>query len=286
MSDSGITSVVQKIHLDEVVEEIQQLPALSAVVTDLLNSIDRDDIDTTELAHKISRDQALTAKALRFANSSYYAKSKVTTLHQAISVVGINALRNLVLAAAMEGTFPDHLCRGFDFKAFWRHSIGTAACARVLARHLHLNQNLAFTAGLLHDIGRLVLVTRFTHQYEAALDYRNEYDCHLLDAERTVLGIDHLLAGHALGTHWQFSDPILHAIIGHHEPDSMGGGSLAALINVANAVAHALDFSHAPEDLVPPVSLVAWNGVGLGTEDYMHVFRETELEFQEMSRIF
>jgi HD-like signal output (HDOD) protein len=97
-----------------------------------------------------------------------------------------------------------------------------------------------------------------------------------------VLGIDHQSAGHALALHWNFSEAILHATAAHHEPDAMGAGSLAALINVADAIAHALDLSQAEDDLVPPVSLVAWHGVGLDSETYMHVFRESELEFNEM----
>lgn len=271
-----------KIRLEEIVGEIENLPALSTVVVDLLNSIEEEGIDVAELARKVSHDQSLSAKTLRFANSSLFAKSKVSTIEQAISIVGFNAVHNLALAAAMAGAFPEKLCERFDFKAFWRHSIGTAVCAKVLARHLHLNQNLAFTAGLLHDIGRLVLVTRFTQHYEAALAYREEHDCYTLDAERTVLGIDHQAAGHALAEHWRFSEGILHAIVAHHEPDAMGAGSLAALINMADAIAHALDLSRAEDDLVPPVSLVAWQGVGLDGAAYMHVFRESELEFNEM----
>ena len=279
------TSSPQHIPFDDVIGAIEYLPVLSAVATDILDSIEKENIDIAELAQKVARDQALSAKTLHFANSSFYATSKVTTIQQAIALVGVDAVRNLVLAAALSGCFSETTCAGFNFNAFWRHSIAAAVCAKVLARRLHLNQNLAFTAGLLHDIGRLVLVTRFTSAYEATLVYRAEHDCQLLDAERTMLGIDHQIAGHALATHWHFSEAIVHATVAHHDPDAMGAGSLAALINVADAIAHALDLSQAEDDLVPPVSLVAWHGVGLDSEAYMQIFRETELEFNQMATI-
>ena len=286
MTAPTLADIVKKIRLDDVIMQIRDLPTLPAVVMDLLQSIDREDIDVSVLAKKIAHDQALAAKTLRFANSSLFAtQTKVTTIQQAISLLGVHGVRNIITTAAVAGCFPEMACRGFDFKAFWRHSMATAVCAKVLARHLHLNQDFAFTAGLLHDIGRLVLVTRFPHNYEAVLAYRATHDCYLLDAERTVSGIDHTIVGNVLAQHWNFSQTIQYAITGHHEPDALGGGSLASLIHVADAIAHALDLGGMEDDLVSPVSLLAWHGVGQHAESYMRVFRETELEFEEMSRI-
>jgi putative nucleotidyltransferase with HDIG domain len=286
MTTPNHADVVKKIHFDDVVAQIRDLPMLPEVVTDLMQSIDQEDIDIGVLAKKIAHDQALAAKTLRFANSSLYvAKSKVTTIQQAISLLGLQGVRNIIMAAAMSGSFPENACHGFDFKAFWRHSMATAVCAKVLARHLHLNQDFAFTAGLLHDIGRLVMVTRFPQIYEAVIAYRAKHDCYLLDAERTVAGIDHTVVGNVLAQHWHFSETIQYAITGHHEPEALGAGSLASLIHIADAIAHALDLAGVEDDLVPPVSLVAWHGVGLDANIYMHVFRETELEFEEMNRV-
>lgn len=284
MTIPSYEQIVQKIHFDEIVKQVQDLPTLPAVVMELLNSIDQDDVDITVLAKKVSHDQALTAKTLRFANSSFYGtQSKVTTIQQAITLLGVQSLRNLITAAAVTGCFPENSCAGFDHKAFWRHCMGTAVCAKVLARHLHVNQDYAYTAGLLHDIGRLVLVTRFTRAYECVLAYRANHDCYLLDAERAVLGVDHVIAGHALAQYWNFSETMQNAIAAHHDPDEMGGGSLASIIHVADAIVHALDFAGIDDDLVPPVSEIAWAGLGLDEATYLRVFREAQLEFDEIS---
>jgi putative nucleotidyltransferase with HDIG domain len=221
---------------------------------------------------------------LRFANSSLYGTlSKITTIQQAVSLVGMSGMRNLITAAAVSGCFPGTSCAGFDLTAFWQHSVATAVCAKVLARHLHLNQDIAFTVGLLHDIGRLVLTTGFTHQYEAVLAYRAEHDCYLLEAERTVLQLDHAVAGKELAERWNLPDAIHHAIAGHHDLEPFGGGSTASLVHIANAIVHALDLGNTEDDLVPPVSLVAWHGAGLDGDTYMKVFRETELEFNALN---
>ncbi|NVD98912.1 HDOD domain-containing protein [Massilia sp. BJB1822] len=271
---------------DDVVTQLDDLPSLPAVVMELLNSIDQEDIDISVLAKKVSHDQALTAKTLRLANSSLYGlQVKVTTIHQAITYLGFQTTRNLITAAAVTGCFAEGACAGFDHKAFWRHSIASAACAKVLARHMRFNQDYAFTAGLLHDIGRLVLVSSFPQRYEEVLAYRAEHDCHLLEAERAVLGIDHVEAGLALAEHWNFSDTMRLAIGGHHDPEAPGAGFLAAIIHVADAIVHALDLAQAEDDLVPPVSAVAWQALAIDEDSYMHIFRETELQYEEISMV-
>jgi putative nucleotidyltransferase with HDIG domain len=271
---------------DDVVRNLDDLPSLPAVVMELLNSIDQDDVDISVLAKKVSYDQALTAKTLRLANSSLYGlQVKVTTIQQAITYLGFQTTRNLITAAAVTGCFAEGHCPGFDHKAFWRHSIATAACAKVLARQMRFNQDYAFTAGLLHDIGRLVLVSCFPNQYSITLAYREEHDCYLLEAERKVLGVDHVDAGMALAEHWNFSDTMRLAIGGHHDPEAPGAGFLATIIHVADAIVHALDLAQVRDDLVPPVSTVAWTALGLDEEIYLQLFRETELQYEEISMV-
>jgi putative nucleotidyltransferase with HDIG domain len=274
------------LSLDEIINKLSDLPSLPAVVMELLTSIDQEDVDISVLAKKVSHDQALTAKTLRLANSPAYGlQVKVTTIQQAITFLGFQTTRNLITAAAITGCFAEGQCAGFDDKAFWRHSIATAACARVLARRMRLNQDFAFTAGLLHDIGRLVLVSTYPQRYAEVLAWRAAQDCQVLEAERAVLGVDHVAAGVALAEHWNFSDTMRLALAHHHDPEAPGAGFLATIIHVANAIVHALDIARDEDDLVPPVSPVAWTALGLNEEAYLHVFRETELQFEEISTV-
>jgi len=274
------------LHFDQVLKQIRDLPAMPAIVQDLMKSMTRDDADIHLLASKVSQDQALSAKTLRFANSTFYGlQSRVTTIQQAITLIGVDAVKHVVTTAALTGYFPAAHVAGLDANAMWRHSIGTAVCARVLARHLHVNQDYAFTAGLLHDIGRLVLATYFRRDYEAVIAYRTAHDCQWIEAEQAVLGVDYVTAGVALATHWNFSESIRNAIAGHYRPENQKNHSLASIVHIANAIVHALDLSHQQDDLVPPVSATSWDDLGLSEETYMHVFHETEIMFEDVCRV-
>jgi putative nucleotidyltransferase with HDIG domain len=274
------------ITLEDIVARLEDLPSLPVVVMELLTAIDQEDIDISVLAKKVSHDAALTAKTLRLANSSLYGlQVKVTTIQQAITFLGFQTTRNLITAAAVTGCFAEGQCPGFDDKAFWRHSIATAACCKVIARRLRFNQDYAFTAGLLHDIGRLVLVSTFAQEYEAAMAWRTLHDSSVLDAERAALGVDHVQAGAALAEHWNFSETMKLAIGYHHDPDAPGAGLLASIVHVANAIVHALDIAQEEDEMAPAVSPAAWTALGLDGEALMQVFRETELQFEEITLI-
>ncbi len=274
------------LSMEDLLKDLQDLPSLPAVVMELLSSIDQEDIDISVLAKKVSHDAALTAKTLRMANSSSYGlQVKVTTIQQAITFLGFQTTRNLITAAAITGCFADGQCPGFDDKAFWRHSIATAACCKVLARRMRFNQDYAFTAGLLHDLGRLVLVSAHPALYQQVLERRAATDCSTLQAEQEILGIDHVMAGAALAEHWNFSDTMRLALAHHHDPDTAGAGFLATIVHVANSIVHALDLSGEPDDQVPPLSSVAWNALGLNEEAFLHVFRETEVQYEEIAAV-
>jgi putative nucleotidyltransferase with HDIG domain len=266
-----------RLGTDDLAASVQDLPSLPAIVMELLGSIEQEDVDIAVLARKVSLDQALTAKTLRLANSSSFGlQVKVTTIQQAITFLGFQATRNLIMAAAITGCFPNGRCPGFNDKGFWRHSIATAACARGLARRMRFNQDVAFTAGLLHDIGRLVLVTAHPQAYRAVIAWRAGQSAGWLQAERAVLGVDHVDAGVALAEHWQFSDTMRQAIAYHHAPDLHGAGFLAAIVHVADAIVHALDLAGDADEVVPRISSVAWDAMGLNEEAYLHLYLETE----------
>ncbi|MEJ7807042.1 MAG: HDOD domain-containing protein [Telluria sp.] len=274
--------------MNEVIKRIHDLPSLSAVVVELLTSMEDDDVDVHVLGEKISHDQALTAKTLRLANSSFYGMpSKVTTIHQAISVLGFHSIRTLVTACAISGSFPPGSGGLFDFKAFWRHSVATAVCAKLLAARFKLNPDTAFTAGLLHDIGTLVLATRFPAEYGQMLAHRRQHDCYIVDAEQVVFGLDHAATGSALAAYWKFPEPIQRAVAEHHSDTCAGPVSLQLVVHAANTVAHALDLSGQEDDLAPPMAEAVWQALapGLDGDGWRQLFAQTESTCSEMCQI-
>jgi putative nucleotidyltransferase with HDIG domain len=268
-----------------VVKSVRDLPSLPVIVIEVLNSFEQPDASLGLLAGKVAQDQALSAKVLRLSNSSFYGLSrKVTTIQQAITVLGFDSVRTLIAAAAVTDRFSGMGYGSFDFRAFWRHAIATALCAKALARVLGLNQDYAFVSGLLHDIGKLVLVTGFPAEYEAATAYRTEHDCYMLEAEHAVLGVDHAQVGRALAEHWKFPVPMQKALADHHAPDGDDPG-ISHLVHIADAIVHALDMSQHEDDLVPVVHQAAWHRLDVDADVFNAVCRDTELKFDEACKI-
>lgn len=239
--------------------KISELPSLPAVVIELLNSFDNPDIDSTSLTKKIALDQSLVAKTLRLANSPFYGLAgRITSINDAIVVLGFRAVRSLVTATAIAGTFSRLAGSGFDHTNFWRHSSRVAIAARIIAPQVGCNPESAFTAALLHDIGCLLLAFCFPLEYAAALAYQQQHDCPLLDAEREILGIDHAAAGDQLSQQWHFPRSIRDAVAGHHSPETINAEALTGVVHVANALVHSLGLEHDSNEMVPPLDAAAW----------------------------
>jgi len=271
------------IAIQEIVEEVKDLPTLPAVVMEILNNIDKDNVDTHALAQKVTHDIALTAKTLRYANSAYYSTMiKVTTIQQAISLLGLNTVRQIIVTAALTGCFPENNCRGFSHIDFWKHSNVVGIVAKSLARRLNFNQDVAFTAGLLHDIGTLVLVTYHGADYEQVIAWQAEHQCTQFEAERHVIGLDHAAVGEALARQWNFSEQMTNAISGHHQPEKPGLGFLATIVHVANGIAHALNVTSVPDHSTPEITALSWESLGLTQESLDQLLAEASKEFQAL----
>lgn len=271
--------------LDEVIQHIGNLPSLPVVVMELLSSLAQEEVNVRALADKISQDQALTAKTLRLANSSFYGMQRqITTLEQAIAVLGFHTVRSLATTAAlMQGMQPVPGGR-FSHIGFWRHAIGTAVCSRELAAILGAHTDMAYTAGLLHDIGRLVLVTQFSAAYEGVLSRRHDQDCSLMQAERDVLSMDHAQVGQALALHWKFPQALKKAIEGHHSPKAEPAGALSRIVLLGDAMAHALDLSHDVDDTVPALPASIWEELPLSDSDLLSVMENAVKQFVRTSQ--
>lgn len=235
------------------------LPALPVVATELLASLDEDDIDVATLARHITSDQSLAARALRVANSPFYGMAgRVTTIQDAVVILGFRAVRSLVLSSLLVKAV-DHVGGGQkNSRGFWRHAVAVALCARGLARFSGTCVDTAFTAGLLHDIGRIFLAACFPEHTRAAHLRQQEMRGAFIQAEHEVLGLDHGVAGGVLARQWGFPSPIADAIARHHDPDQGDAAELTDLCHGADILAHALDVDGHAHAAVPQISGAAW----------------------------
>ncbi len=274
--------------VNELVRKLRDLPSLPAVVVELMSSMEKPDIDTAALAAKIALDQALAAKTLRLANSSFYGlQFKVTSIQQAVNILGFHSVRKIVTACAVTAAFPKTMAgpAGFSFENFWRHSVASAVCAQLLAPRLGVHPDTAFTAGLMHDIGTLVLAIRLPQEYEKVLAHRRDLDCFIPEAEQAIFGLDHAEVGSNLLAFWNFPLDVREAVATHHTPDAGAGASLALVVNLGSTLARALDLTGDDDDLVPPVTQQAWDLLALSEADSGPLFRQAETNFESLCQI-
>lgn len=257
---------------ERVLARLKQLPALPTAIAELLATFGNEEVDVGSIARTIALDQALTARVLRVANSSFYGvQHKVGTINEAVVVLGFRAVRSMVLAVGINGAFRVDHCPGFDIWSYLRHGVAVGVTARLLAPPSAHNLELAFTGGLLHDIGALVLAANFPEPYAAVLAHRKQQDCFLVVAERAILGMDHGEVGGLLADTWRFPLALRQALADHHAPGSVEPGSLAELIHIADAVAHALGYSGTDAEMVMPIDGAVWRRLGLDAEKIRRV---------------
>ncbi|MDO9286969.1 MAG: HDOD domain-containing protein [Aquabacterium sp.] len=262
-------------------QQVEGLPALPQAVSEALLMLRRDDTSVDDCADCIARDPAITARILRLANSAFYGRAgRIATVHDAVILLGRRTLGTLLTAAAVSAGFGPCQCAGFDFADFWRHAFGTAIAAQALAAAQGGDEALAFSAGLLHDIGSLALVAYAPEAMAGALAWSRSQDLPLHLAERETLGVDHAQAGAMIAAHWHFPPPVVAAIVDHHATALVapadGAASLTDLVQAADAIAHALDLNASETERVPDIDLSVWARLDLNPSQYQRVFERTE----------
>lgn len=228
----------------DLVRENVELASLPEVCMQVQAMADDPGCTADEMGLVIGQDTALTARLLKLVNSAFFGfPARVETVSRAVTLAGMEQLRSLALAVSAVEMFKDLPPEKVSMVSFWSHSVFCGLLARELAsacRVLHAER--LFVAGLLHDIGRLLIYTRLP---EAAAEIHRRYGDHggnLCEIERQVLGFDHADAGAALLGSWGLPAALQGAVAHHHAPHLAESGRLeAALVQIANEATHGLE---------------------------------------------
>ncbi len=204
-------------------EKLHQLPIIPSVVRDVMSGFRDANAGSATMARKIEVDQGLSARVLRVANSSFYGLSReVGSIQDAVTVLGFDTIRSLVVSAGFTHAFPASDDNLFDRRAYWIRSFKVASYTEALARCLGGAQQLSFTSGLFHDVGQLVLSICIPEKFADILAQQKATGQALIEIEQAVLGFDHAEIGAEMAKRWKFPPGIEHAInfwhIPTHEP--------------------------------------------------------------------
>ncbi len=190
-------------QLDALFKQPQALPAIPKIVHELIDSFNDQDVSIDEIAKKLAADPVLSARLLRLANSAYYHVSRtVGTVNDAISMLGFVTVRTLVISSGLTGGYKS--MPGMDLNRFWRYSMHTAAVAGWLARKTGVNADQAFTVGLMHGIGELVMHAGMPEQMLAMDKQLSAMDPRRLSVEASTFGYNYATVGAELARQWRF----------------------------------------------------------------------------------
>jgi putative nucleotidyltransferase with HDIG domain len=217
---------------------VRELPALPTVVVEVIRATGKADSSAREIASLVAKDPGFSARLLKAANSAWYGLPRsVGALSDAVLLLGMRSLRNLALIAATEDMLSREVA-GYELGKgeLWRHSLACAQAAEMLAEMLQMpEREEAFVAGLLHDVGKLILGLYLREERLSIYTVMMQGESTFLEAERKALGFDHAEIGGRIAMHWSLPLPLVQAIAYHHAPVQKGRVvPLAALVHIAD----------------------------------------------------
>lgn len=256
------------------VQEFRTVPVLLKRLREVLGDpyISLDDISAV-----MSKDQVLAARLLKTANSAFFGFGrKVTSIKQALLLLGVNAAKGLLLGVSLF-----HDVRGIE--GLWAHSVGTATVAAIMApRHVLTDQAELFAAGLLHDVGKVFLVTKFPHEYRRALALAEGKGSLIVDEEREIFDATHAEAASWALEHWHLPSQLIEPIRYHHEPSlATMWCTETAVVHVSDILTRARGFGFGGDALVPLIDRNVWEQLHLSRADIDAILSESEKPLKE-----
>ena len=249
------------------------LPVMPTIASDIVKAVDDPNSSIGDIKDLIEQDSAVSAKLLKMANSALYGfPSAITSIAHAISLLGTRTVKNIVLAISLKKSFRRF---GLMEKLLWQHSTLSGPVASKLAQlpQITVDKDDAFTAGLLHHIGKTALANSHPDDYEQVI--QRVYNEHIgfVEAETDKFGFDHSELGGAIAQLWNLPDSLVSVIRNHHDPGALASmeeetARLTALITITSTCLTKLGVGRsAPVDEIDPTSLPAWSFLDLTADD-------------------
>lgn len=247
----------------KILSDVRDLPPMPQTVLKAREIISDPKSDFKELAELFETDQAIAAKILKVANSPYYGQGgKVSSIQRASVILGHKTLGEIIAMGGASSILGKKLeGYGLDAGALWKHSLAVAFGSRIIAQKTDASLvNDAFTSGLIHDTGKLILDNYITERWEQFETFMADANESFLSAEKAILDLDHAEAAFEVCKAWNIPEPLTIAIRYHHFPSQSDGSMLAYIVHVADAIA-------------------MMTGMGLGIDGALYILDDDAMEF-------
>lgn len=265
------------ITIEGIIEKIDKLPSLSPTVAKVIEVANNLNSSPRELVTVIKMDPVLTGKVLKLVNSAYFALSQeVTSLERAIIMLGLNTIKNLALSTAVLDQFSSKKFKisGFNIDEFWKHSLAVAVASKVMAVKLNipkLYREEFFIAGLIHDLGKLIVAQYYPDEMSAILKCVNENKIPILLAENREINFTHPEIGEKIAEKWKLSPALVNAIASHHAPDFYEAATenfkIVVSVYIANIYANQQKIGFSGDDFLNEINPLTWKILGFSQEE-------------------
>ncbi len=240
MTRTAELDIQSPVTLEQLIGKGQDLPSLPEIYLRVSEQLENESSTVQQIGDTVQNDPAITTRVLKMVNSAYYGMpNEVASVSQAVSLLGRERLKHILIGSVLRGVFSTQENPAFSMQVFWQHSIKTAIIARQLAAQISAikEPESMFTAGLLHDIGKLLLINKVPQRMLAAEEYMVQKRVDVLTAELSQVGVTHTAVGEALMDHWGLPQLLIDCSRNHHEVVHDGPNREAThLIYLANCL--------------------------------------------------
>jgi putative nucleotidyltransferase with HDIG domain len=255
------------------VENIDTLPTIPGALKKVLKVLENQRVSLNEIGNFISNDPVLTTKVLKMVNSPIYGfPGRISSVSQAVILLGLNVLKGLLLGVSVFELMQRSMV------GLWEHSMGCSIVARLIAKKIGFKEPEEVSiAGLLHDIGKVVLILQFHEHYEYAMKMAEDRDIIISEAEDNVFTITHADAGTWMAQKWRFPGNLIEVIRCHHKPHLSRNVPIeTAVVYLSNILVRARGFGFAGDNMVPVMNPATWESLNLTEADLKDIFKEMD----------
>ncbi|MDH5445299.1 MAG: HDOD domain-containing protein [Gammaproteobacteria bacterium] len=256
---------MSRLTAKDLINDSLELVSLPDLIHRINLKVEDPDSSAVEIGQLIGEDPALTTRLLKVVNSPMFGfPSRIDTISMAITILGMRQLRDLVLATAVVGQFHTLTDEVVDMETFWCHSVCTGVAAKVIGQHLKDNNSERFfVAGLLHDIGKLVMYVTHPDASKQVIELADDKDLDKSSVEKSIFGFSHAEVGGELLSHWQLPESLIEPARYHHHPiRATRFATETAAVHIADTIANNIQSPISLDD-DNPIEAITWPILGL-----------------------
>ena len=270
-------------RLDTFIDDATHLPPAPAILPKLMVLLNEEDVDADEVTQLVALDPALSASVLRLCNSAAFGgKREVDNLPEATTRLGFKQVYKLVtIICGSRALGTEQSGYGLNSGELWQHSVTSAVASQMVARDLGLDENVAFTASLMHDLGKIVLTGFFDKIYMQVMEELQTETRPFVEVENKLLGVNHAEIGGRLLNRWEFPSNLVEAVTFHHNPcESKDNEDLASLVHVGNLIAHCLGHAYGHNSMASEANEECFKTLGIRGSSINEYIAKVSDEFE------